>query len=164
MKKLKKFVANLLILLTVSNTSAFALNKKLHFVAGTTAILTAGIYFVAGRDIVKSKVINILGQPSFAEEDINKCEQTKRLVKNNKLLFTKKEMKSIEKILDDETTELKKSNKRMQNREKYNQIMKEISELYDMQLQCRQKGDTENYEICQKNINHLLQLGYELAN
>ena len=162
MKKLKKFVANLLILLTISNTSAFALNKKLHFVAGvvgTAAILTAGIYAFKMNDMVESQAIDILNQPSLAKEDIDKCEKTEQLIKNNKVLFTKKGTKSIEKILDDKTIELKKSNKLI-----HNQIMKKISDLYDMQLQYKIKGDMENYKICKKNINSLFQLGFELAN
>lgn len=167
MNKFKKIAATSLMLLTVLNTSTFACNKKLTRMANfaaKTALLTTGIYAIAVRDIAKSNALVISGQIFLTKEDFDKCETTRRLIRNNKILFTKKEIKSIEKILDDKTEGPRRSNKSVLNLEKHNQIMKEVAELYKVQMQYKMKGDMENYEICQKNINHLLKIGCELVN
>lgn len=167
MNKFKKIAATSLMLLTVLNTSTLACNKKLTKMANfaaKTAFLAAGVYAAAVRDIAKSNALVISGQIFLTKEDVDKCERTRRLIRNNKILFTKKEIKSIEKILDDKTEGPRGSNKSVLNLEKHNQIMREVAELYKVQMQYKIKGDMENYEICQKNIDHLFEIDRELAN
>lgn len=167
MNRLKKLAATSFVALTVLIQPAFAANKftKIAGFAAGSAALAAGVYAAVIRDMVKSKTIEASNDFLLTnEQSLERCKKAKKLLQKNKILFTKKEIKDIERVLEEKIPKLTRIINLAKTRQEHNQIMEKVANLYKIQLQYRLKGDMENCEICEKEIQNLLNKDINLAN
>lgn len=153
MKKLKRLTATFLVLLTILSQPVFAVNKvvsKVATVAGIAAgsiVLTAGAYAATIRQMVKSKAYYISKQDELTPEVLIKCDEMKNLLRANKFLFTKNEIKYIENLVKEKNCDFN----RLCVKDEYDRLMKEIGELYLVETKYRSQGDMESWKYYDEN-------------
>lgn len=156
MNKLKKITAFFLMLLTVLNQHIFAKNivskmVKVACIAANSTVLTASSYVVAIRQIMKKNVNYVSKQKELTHEVLIKCDDIEKVFKTNKFLFTKNEIETIKKLLDRKDCDLKL----LCTIDERTRIAKQMRDLCLDLEKYKQKGDTENYKLCEEEIQRL---------